>query len=51
MQFLECLHQVLGQMLHTSKLDMAETITLDDIEVFLDNAAWAMPLLYLSYSP
>jgi transposase InsO family protein len=39
---LERFHQVLGQMLRTSKLDMAETITPDDINVFLDNAAWAI---------
>jgi hypothetical protein len=36
---LESLHQVLGQMLHSSKLDMAKTITPDDVNVFLDNAA------------
>jgi hypothetical protein len=36
---LECLHQVLGQMLCTSELNMAETITPDDVDVFLDNAA------------
>jgi hypothetical protein len=29
-------------MLHTSKLDMAETITTDNVDVFLDNAAWAI---------
>jgi hypothetical protein len=29
-------------MLHTSKLNMAETITPDDVNVFLDNAAWAI---------
>jgi hypothetical protein len=38
---LERLHQVLAQMLCTSKLDMAETITPDDVDVFLDNVAWA----------
>ena len=27
-------------MLHTSELDMAKTITPDDINVFLNNAAW-----------
>jgi hypothetical protein len=46
MQFLERLHQVLGQMLRTSKLDMAATITPDDINVFLDNAAWAFCSTY-----
>ncbi len=39
---LERLHQVLGQMLRTSKLNMANTITPDDVDVFLDNAAWAI---------
>jgi hypothetical protein len=46
MQFLERLHQVLGQMLRTSELDMAETITPDDVDVFLDNAAWAICSTY-----
>jgi hypothetical protein len=40
--FLECLHQVLGQMLCTSELDMAETKTPDDVNVFMDNVAWAI---------
>jgi hypothetical protein len=39
---LECLHQVLGQMLRTAELDMAETVTPDDVDTFLDNAAWAI---------
>jgi hypothetical protein len=39
---LERLHQVLAQMLRTSELDMAETITPDDVDVFLDNTAWAI---------
>ncbi len=43
---LECLHQVLGQMLHTSKLDMAKTITPEDVDVFLDNVAWAIRSTY-----
>ncbi len=43
---LECLHQVLGQMLRTSELDMAETITPDNVNVFLDNAAWAICSTY-----
>jgi hypothetical protein len=43
---LECLHQVLGQMLCTSELDMAKTITPDDVDVFLDNAAWAICSTY-----
>ncbi len=43
---LECLHQVLAQMLRTSKLDMAKTITPVDVNVFLDNAAWAICSIY-----
>jgi hypothetical protein len=43
---LERLHQVLGQMLCTSELDMAKTITPDDVNVFLDNAAWAICSIY-----
>jgi hypothetical protein len=43
---LECLHQVLGQMLHTAELDMAETVTPDDVDTFLDNAAWAICSTY-----
>ncbi len=43
---LERLHQVLGQMLRTSKLNMAETIMPDDVNVFLDNAAWAICSTY-----
>jgi hypothetical protein len=43
---LERLHQVLAQMLCTSELDMAETITPDDVDVFLDNAAWAICTTY-----
>jgi hypothetical protein len=43
---LERLHQVLGQMLHTVELDMAKTVTPDDVDVFLDNAAWAIRSTY-----
>jgi hypothetical protein len=40
---LECVHQVLGQqMLRTAELDMANSVTPDDINVFLDNVAWAI---------
>jgi hypothetical protein len=46
MHFFERLHQVLAQMLRTSELNMAETITPDDIDVFLDNAAWAICSTY-----
>jgi hypothetical protein len=43
---LERSHQVLAQMLRTSEPDMAETVTPDDIDVFLDNAAWAIRSTY-----
>jgi hypothetical protein len=43
---LERLHQVLTQMLRTSKLNMAKTITPDDVDVFLENAAWAICSTY-----
>jgi hypothetical protein len=33
-------------MLHTSKLNMANTITPDDVDAFLDNAAWAICSTY-----
>ena len=36
---LECLHQVFGQMLCTADFDMAKSVTSDDVDVFLDNAA------------
>jgi hypothetical protein len=43
---LEHVHQVIGQMLRTSEIDMANSITPDDVEVFLDNAAWAICSTY-----
>ncbi len=43
---LECLHQVLAQMLPTAELDMAKRITPNDVDVFLDNAAWAICSTY-----
>ncbi len=42
----ECIHQVLGQMLRTAELDMAGSVTPDDVNVFLDNAAWAICSTY-----
>jgi hypothetical protein len=39
---LECMHQVLGQMLRTAEIDMADSVTPDEVDVFLDNAAWAI---------
>jgi hypothetical protein len=43
---LERVHQVLGQMLRTAELDMADSVTPDDVDVFLDNAAWAIRSTY-----
>jgi hypothetical protein len=43
---LECVHQVLAQMLCTAELDMAESVTPNDIDVFLDNTAWAICSTY-----
>jgi hypothetical protein len=43
---LERVHQVLGQMLCTDELDMANSVTPDDINVFLDNTAWAICSTY-----
>jgi hypothetical protein len=43
---LERVHQVLGQLLCTAELDMADSVTLDDVDVFLDNAAWAIHSTY-----
>jgi hypothetical protein len=33
-------------MLRTAELDMADSVTLDDINVFLDNVAWAIRSTY-----
>ncbi len=38
----ECIHQVLGSMMPTSELDMADSVELADIDTFIDNAAWAI---------
>jgi hypothetical protein len=43
---LEHVHQVLGQMLHTAEFDMDNSVTPDDVDVFLDNAAWAICSTY-----
>jgi hypothetical protein len=43
---LEHVHQVLGQMLCTAELDMANSVTPNDIDVFLDNTAWAIRSTY-----
>jgi hypothetical protein len=43
---LERVHQVLGQMLRTAELDMANSVTSDDVDDFLDNVAWAICSTY-----
>ncbi len=43
---LELIHAVLGNMLHTSKLDMAKTVKASDIDVFLSDAACAICFTY-----
>ncbi len=42
---LERVHQVLGRMLCTAELDIANSVTPDE-DVFLDNAAWAIRSTY-----
>jgi hypothetical protein len=43
---LERIHAVLGNMLRTSKLDMAEMVKASDIDIFLSDAAWAICSTY-----
>ncbi len=43
---LECVHQVLVQMLRTAELDMADSVTPNDVDVLLDKAAWAIRSTY-----
>jgi hypothetical protein len=45
---LERIHAVLGNMLRTSELDMAETVKPSDIDIFLSDAAWAVCSTYHS---
>ncbi len=40
------MHQVIGQMLRTTELDMAKSVVPDDVDVFIDNAAWAIRSTY-----
>ncbi len=39
---LERVHQVLGQMLCTAEFNMADSVTPDDVNFFLNNVAWAI---------
>ncbi len=43
---LERIHAVLGNMLHTSELNMAEMVKASDIDIFLSDAAWAVCSTY-----
>jgi hypothetical protein len=43
---LERVHQVLGQMLHTAEIDMADSVTPNEYNVFLDNMAWEICSTY-----
>jgi hypothetical protein len=42
----ERIHAVLGNMLRTSELDMAEMVKASDIDIFLSDAAWAVCFTY-----
>jgi hypothetical protein len=42
----ERIHQVLGTMMCTSEIDMAESVEPADIDTFIDNAAWAICSTY-----
>ena len=42
----ERVHQVLGTMMRTSELDMADSVHPADIDTFIDNAAWAIRSTY-----
>jgi hypothetical protein len=43
---LERVHKILGQMLCTAERDMTNSVTPNDVNVFLDNAAWAICSTY-----
>jgi hypothetical protein len=40
------MYQVLGQMLHTAEIDMAKSLTPNNVEVFLDIATWEICYTY-----
>jgi hypothetical protein len=42
----ECVNQVLGTMMRTSELDMADSVEPADIDTFIGNAAWAIRPTY-----
>ncbi len=43
---LECAHQYLVQMSCTAELYMAKAVTPDDVDIFLNKAAWAICSTY-----
>jgi hypothetical protein len=43
---LERIHAILGNMLHTSELDIAELVKTSDIGIFLSDAAWTVCSTY-----
>jgi len=44
---LECMHQVIMAMLCTAQIDMANLVTVSDIDTFLTNVAWTRFLAYV----
>ena len=42
----ERIHQVLGTMMRTAEIDMADSVEPADIDTFIDNAAWAIRSSY-----
>jgi hypothetical protein len=42
----ERVHQVLGTMMCTAELDMADSVNPADIDTFIDNAVWAIRSTY-----
>jgi len=42
----ECVHQILGTMMRTSEIDMANSVEPADIDTFIDNTAWVSCLTY-----
>ncbi len=42
----ERMHQDLEQMLRTAKIEMTNSVTPHDVNVFLDNVAWAIRSTY-----
>ncbi len=43
---LERIHQVFGNMLHTSELDMDDSVNAESVSNFIDDVAWAFCSTY-----